>query len=69
MRNNGYMENLIRGIPVGQKLTMSLDGQNVDSWRAKVGQINTRDGYTHYSVAVSTPLNIMGIINNGDSEH
>ena len=68
MEKNGFMENLIRSVPSGKKTTMELDGVNVASWRAKVAQINQADGYTHYSVAVSSPMNIFGIINNGDKD-
>lgn len=65
-KSNGVMESFIRGVPSNGKKTMPLKGENVASWRAKVGQINMADGYTHYSVAVSSPLNILGIVNNGD---
>lgn len=61
-------EVFIRGIPSKSKKTMPLEGENVASWRTLVGQINKADGYTHYSVAISTPLNVLGIINNGDRE-
>lgn len=60
------MEKIIRGIPRGGRVTFPLTAQNVASWRARVSQINKVDGYTHYSVAVSTPLNILGVINNDD---
>lgn len=67
-KSNGLMEKFIRGVPNNGKKTMPLDGEIVASWRAKVSQINKADGYTHYSVAVSAPLNILGIVNNGDRQ-
>lgn len=66
MGKKGYMEAVIRSVKDGDTLTFSLSDVNASSWRSKAGLLNAKDGYLHYSVAVNTALNVLGILNNGD---
>lgn len=66
MSRTGFMEETIRSVKEGDTLTFPLSEVNQPSWRAKVGLINNKDGYRHYSVAVNTKMDILGIVNNGD---
>lgn len=65
----GYMENVIRGVPDGDMHQMSLSDVNEASYRAKVSQLNRKDGYKHYSVFASRTMNVMCIKNNGDKSN
>ena len=62
----GYLEDIIRSVRPGKLLQMQLSGVNEKSYRAKVSQINRRDGYKHYSIAINSAADVFFIKNNGD---
>lgn len=64
----GYLEDVIRDVRYGDAYQCHLGDVNEKSYRAKVSQINKKDGYKHYSVAVNKALGIFCIINNGDKK-
>lgn len=59
-----YLEQIIRSVKAGETMQRTLDGVNVSSYRAKVAQINRKDGFQHYSIIEKKSLNIFGIRNN-----
>lgn len=63
---NGYLEDIIRSVKSGKLLQMQLSGVNEKSYRSKVAQINKRDGYKHYSIAINSAADVFFIKNNGD---
>lgn len=62
----GYLEDIIRSVRPGKMLQMQLSGVNEKSYRAKVSQINRKDGFKHYSIAVNSAVDVFFIKNNGD---
>lgn len=62
----GYLEDIIRSVKHGKMLQMQLSGVNEKSYRSKVAQINRKDGYKHYSIAINSAADVFFIKNNGD---
>lgn len=61
----GFLEDIIRSVREGDIYQKPLADVNEKSYRAKVSQLNRKDGYQHYSIAVSRSMGMFFIKNNG----
>jgi hypothetical protein len=55
---------IIRSVHDGDRLDFELSEHNIAAFRSRASELNKLDGWRHYRIAASVPLNLMSIIAN-----